>query len=75
MIRRLIRPQLPWELKEAGWRLRQWRGSFWCEHPPTLTVLRAWPSVGQAVDEAWRHAEPDHERLIKFTRERLSQRD
>lgn len=69
-IRRLTRPRTPRLLAEAGWQLASLPGGhWWCVHSATETETPIATSPGRAIVAALLIAEPDHERLNKWSRE------
>ena len=68
MIRRLTPPQIPPALSEAGWRLHYGPYGWQCvTRMGQATHCHSAP--GRAIEEAWRAAEPDYERLNKLNRQ------
>lgn len=74
-IPRLTRPRTPRLLAEAGWQLASLPGGhWWCVHAGTETETPIATSPGRAIEAALRIAEPDHERLNKWSREEARRR-
>lgn len=70
MIRRLRPPRIPRALAAAGWALDCLPGGYWwCIHAVSGAETHIYGAAGPAIEEAWRIAEPDHERLVKLARE------
>lgn len=67
-IRHLRAPRLPPTLRQIGWRLERTAYGWQCTHA-CGAATHVHQAAGIAIQECWRSAEPDHERLSKQARE------